>query len=117
MYPHERALVKHLSDKSFVLIGVNSDDDVSIPQGLMEKGQIAWRSFQNQQDGFQISEKWGVRSWPTIYLIDPQGKIRYHNARGPALNKAIASLLEEAGETFPKAEIEASSKKEADREF
>ena len=109
--------MKHLSDKSFALIGVNSDDDVSIPQELMKKGQVVWRSFQNQQDGFRISEEWGVRSWPTIYLIDAQGKIRYHNARGPALNKAIAGLLEEAGETFPRAEIEASSKAEAKREF
>jgi hypothetical protein len=117
MYPHERSLVKHLNGKPFALIGVNSDNDISIPQGLVKSGKVTWRSFQNDIDGKTISDEWGVTGWPTIYLIDGEGKIRYHNVRGPKLDEALAKLLEEVGETFPADEIHATTKEESERKF
>ncbi len=117
MYPHERSLVKHLAGKPFTLIGVNSDEDLTIPQGLVKSGKVTWRSFQNTVNGKAISDAWGVSGWPTIYLIDGEGKIRYHNVRGPQLDEALATLLEEAGETFPAEEIHATTEEETKRNF
>ena len=37
MYPHERSLVRHLADKPFAIIGVNSDDDLEETRKVVEK--------------------------------------------------------------------------------
>lgn len=44
----------------------------------------------------RVVERLGVRSWPTIYVIDARGVIRYKNERGEALEKAVDRLLSEA---------------------
>ena len=101
MYPHERSLVKNLSGKPFAIIGVNSDDTIETPQKLVSEGTVTWRSFQNEGPEIPISESWGVTGWPTIYVLDGGGRIRYKNVRGPALDAALQSLLEEMGEEWP----------------
>lgn len=98
MYGHERSLVKQLADKPFALIGVNSDRDLEEIREVVKEKNLSWRSFQNKQDDGVISEAWKVRGWPTIYLIDGEGKIRHKNLRGGKLDTAIAELLEEMGE-------------------
>ena len=99
MYPHERSLVKQLADKPFALIGVNSDRDRENLKNVMKEKNITWRSFWNGPAGTRgpISTEWGVRSWPTIYVIDVDGKIRYKNVRGKQMDEAITALLKEAG--------------------
>ena len=99
MYPHERSLVKQLADKPFALIGVNSDRDREKLKEVMQQKDITWRSFWNGPEGTggPISTKWNVRSWPTIYVIDTKGKIRFKNVRGAAMDKAITELLGEVG--------------------
>lgn len=99
MYPHERSLVKQLADKPFALIGVNSDRDREKLKEVMKEKNITWRSFWNGPQGTSgpISTKWNVRGWPTIYVIDSQGKIRYKNVRGAAMDEAITELLAEMG--------------------
>jgi hypothetical protein len=97
MYPHERSLVKRLEDKPFALIGINSDIDKDELKKDMEKEHITWRSFWNGPEGTggPISTKWNVRGWPTIYVVDAKGVIRFKNVRGEAMDKAIAQLLNE----------------------
>ena len=86
MYPHERSLVKKLADKPFALIGVNSDKDLDKLKPRLEEENITWRSFWNGPDGTQgnIAERWNVQSWPTIYVLDTEGVIRFKNVRGGA---------------------------------
>jgi len=97
MYPHERSLVKKLANEPFVLIGVNSDKDRAELAKVLEEEQITWRSFWNG-GGTRgpISTQWNVQGWPTIYVIDAQGKIRHKNLRGDELEKAIDALVAEA---------------------
>lgn len=97
MYPHERSLVKQLAGKPFAIVGVNSDDDLNEIRETVKKKNLTWRSFQNDQGESSISDAWSVRGWPTIYLIDGEGKIRYHNVRGEKMDEAIATLLKEMG--------------------
>ena len=103
MVPHERSLVKRLADKPFALIGVNSDNNREALKKTMEKEQITWRSF---WDGGStqgpIATKWNVHGWPTIYVLDGKGVIRYKNVRGQAMDTAVDTLLEEMGEKVEK---------------
>ena len=96
MYPHERSLVKRLEGMPFALIGVNSDRNRDELKQVLEKEQITWRSFWNggDTDG-PISTAWNVKSWPTIYVLDHKGVIRYKNVRGDAMDRAVDALLKE----------------------
>lgn len=97
MYPHERSLVKKLADKPFALIGVNSDDDLEEVRQIVKEKDITWRSFWNGEDGTDgpISTQWNVSGWPTIYVLDAEGKIRFKNVRGKKLDAALTELLAE----------------------
>ncbi len=98
MYPHERSLVKQLADKPFALIGVNSDRDREKLKDVMKEKDITWRSFWNGgSTGGPISTKWNVRGWPTIYVVDAKGVIRYKGVRGDKMDAALEELLGEAG--------------------
>lgn len=97
MYPHERSLVKQLSDKPFALIGVNSDSDLDSIREIVKTKNITWRSFWNGPEGTSgpISTAWNVSGWPTIYVLDGEGRIRYKNVRGDAMDKALEALFAE----------------------
>lgn len=95
MYPHERSLVRRLADKPFTIIGVNSDDNIEELREVVKEKGITWRSFQNSANEVPISQDWGVRGWPTTYLIDQDGKIRYYNIRGGDIDAAIEELMAE----------------------
>jgi len=103
MYPHERSLVEKLKDKPFILLGVNSDGDRAKVKKLVEAKTVIWRSFWNGgTTGGPISTEWNVQGWPTVYLIDHKGVIRYKNPMSPsqggekALDEAIEKLIKEA---------------------
>ena len=97
MFPHERSLVKQLADQPFALIGVNSDKDLEKLREVVKEKNISWRSFWNGPEGTSgpISKAWNVSAWPTIYVLDSKGVIRFKGTRGPAMDKAVTTLLAE----------------------
>jgi len=97
MYPHERSLVARLKDEPFALIGINSDEDLGKLKGTLKEENISWRSFWNGPKGTSgpISTSWGVSSWPTIYVLDETGTIRFINVREQKLDEAVDTLLAE----------------------
>ena len=96
MYPHERSLVKRMAGEPFALLGINSDRDREKLKEVLKTEEITWRSW---WDGGStrgpIASKWNVRGWPTIYVIDEKGVIRYKNVRGEAMDKAVDALMAE----------------------
>ncbi len=100
MFPDERSLVKRLAGKQFALIGVNSDTDQEMIKQRLKKNEINWRSFWNGTKGPSgpISKAWKVRSWPTIYVLDEDGVIRYKGVKGKAMDDAVDTLLAEMDE-------------------
>ena len=95
MYPHERSLVSKYPDR-FIIVGVNSDKSREKLREVMEENDITWPSF---YDGGStrgpIATAWGITYWPTIFLLDAEGVIRYKDIRGEKLEKAIEELLAE----------------------
>ena len=99
MYPHERSLVKRLEGKPFALLGVNSDPKDRLRQA-MKKENITWRSWwDGGNTGGPIAKAWNVSGWPTIYVLDAKGVIRYKNVREKEMDKAVDKLLAELEET------------------
>jgi hypothetical protein len=99
MYPHERSLVKRLKDEPFALIGVNSDSDREALKQVLKEENITWRSFWNGGGtSGPISTRWNVTGWPTIYVLDHEGVIRFKNVREEAMDRAVDQLLAEMPE-------------------
>ena len=95
MYPHERSLVKRLENKPFALIGINSDPDKEKLKPVLEKEEITWRSFWDESTSGPIAKAWNIQGWPTIYVLDAEGRIRAKNVRGEELDQAVDALLAE----------------------
>ena len=100
MYPLERSLVKEYANRPFAIVGVNSDDDLALLKARIKEENITWRSFWCGRGGGwgRIPSQWGVRGWPTVYLIDHKGVIRHKNLNDKELKAAIAALVKEAEE-------------------
>ena len=97
MIPHEKTLVKRLEDQPFALVGINSDDAERYRKERPEWG-VTWPSFFDGGDtGGPIATQWGVSGWPTIYVLDSKGVIRYEGVRGEAMDTAVDALLREMG--------------------
>ena len=95
MYPHERSLVKRLENKPFALLGINSDPKERLRE-VMKKENITWRSWWDGGDtNGPIARAWNVSGWPTIYILDHKGIIRFKGPRGEAMDKAVDQLLAE----------------------
>jgi len=95
MIPHEKALVERLKNEPFALIGINTDGDRDEFNRACKKQGITWRSsFQGSTSG-PLCRAWNVRSFPTIYVLDAKGVVRFINVRGDDMDRAVDKLLSE----------------------
>lgn len=93
MYPHERELITKHADQPFALLGVNGDERERA-QRVIGDGTVTWRSWVDGTDG-EIAKQWQIASWPSIFVLDRRGVIRYRDVRGEELDQAIEHLLNE----------------------
>lgn len=95
MLPHEKSLVKRLQSQPFALLGINSDGDAKKVKEILEKQEITWRQAVDGSTSGPLATKWNVHGWPTIYVVDAQGVIRYRDVRDEQMEAAVDKLLEE----------------------
>jgi thiol-disulfide isomerase/thioredoxin len=100
LVPVERALTERMRGKSFTLIGVNGDGDLSDAKRAVTREKMTWPSFWNGKDGADgpISSAWNVSGWPTVYVIDADGIIRfkregYGDSTSNMLNGSVDELM------------------------
>jgi hypothetical protein len=98
MIPEEVALVQRMKDEPFALVGVNSDTRENFDKEYTKSG-MTWRSAMQGTTTGPIPTLWNVSGWPTLYLIDAQGKIRQKYVGSPGkktLESEIEKLIDEA---------------------
>ena len=93
--PHERAIVERYRGKPFAFLGVNNDDDRAPAMKVAASQRINWRNWHIPGAENPITDRWQVKTWPSTYVIDANGIIRYANLSGAHLDNAIESLLAE----------------------
>jgi thiol-disulfide isomerase/thioredoxin len=96
MIPHERALVKKLKGKPFVLVSVSADDEKKTLQKFLEKEEMPWVHWWDNGPESAVLKTYRVRAFPTLYLIDHAGIIRHKWLGAPEekdLDKAIEDLV------------------------
>ncbi len=92
MLPAEKALVERLKDKPFALIGVNSDPVEKAKAGIAREG-ITWRNALEGSTSGPLPTDWHVQSWPTLYVMDAKGVIRYKGWEEAEMVATVENLL------------------------
>jgi peroxiredoxin len=95
MYPQERDLVSKHRDRPFVLVSVNTDEDVATLTKSIDSGEITWRCWWDGGTTGPITTRWGILSFPSIFVLDRAGVVRFKDVRGAELDRAVAALLDE----------------------
>lgn len=95
MYPQERALLEKYRDRPFTIVSVDTDDNVETLRQSIATKQITWRCWWDGGVEGPITTRWGIVGFPSIFVLDRRGVIRYRNVRGDDLDRAVASLLDE----------------------
>ncbi len=93
MIPHEREMVEKMKEKPFALISISADDEKKTLTDFLEKEKMPWTHWWTGANG--IVKDWNVQFFPTIYVIDAEGVIRFKNIRGKELEEAVVKLLAE----------------------
>jgi thiol-disulfide isomerase/thioredoxin len=96
MYPQERDLVARYWGKPFALVSVNTDEKVETLKKAIDAGEITWRCWWDGGTEGPITTRWGITGFPTIFVLDPKGVIRFKDHRGADLERAVADLMKEA---------------------
>src|SRR5579871_1789258 len=97
MIPHEREMVKKHKDAPFALISVSGDDEKETLKKFLETTEMPWVHWWDGREG-NIVKGWNVTGFPTIYVLDTKGVIRYKfvGVVTDALDDAVEKLLAEA---------------------
>lgn len=93
-----RDLLKALNDQPFAILGINSDGDAATVQQIMAENEVTWRQAIDGSQLGPLATRWNVRVWPTVYVLDKKGVIRFKNIRGKQLEAAVKALLAETEE-------------------
>ena len=76
--PAHRSLVKKLQRRPFALLGINSDKDKEKLRQRIKDETINWRSWwDGGGDHGPIAGLYSIPGWPTMYILDHRGIIRY----------------------------------------
>lgn len=96
--PHLRELVKLYEGRPFAIVGVNSFDDEKTYHEGVEKYELSWISAFQGQGRAPISTLYRVEGYPTVVLVDHEGKIRFrgHHVDDASIAKLVADA--EAGD-------------------
>jgi thiol-disulfide isomerase/thioredoxin len=99
MIPHERRLIEELKDKPFAFVGVSVDDDAEALKDFLRDQRMTWPMVCEGGLTGPLVKAYGVEAFPTLFLIDARGVVRYKYVGDPGsetLERSIEKLLREA---------------------
>ena len=87
--------MKRHKDDPVALVAVNCHDEEEAFRKGYEDFEVQYESIFG---GASIAEAWGVHGFPTTFVLDEEGKIRFKDVRGEGLDEAVKQLLDEMEE-------------------
>ena len=95
-YPYQRKLMETYQDEKVVLLGVNSDRELETIREAKASGRApSYRTWWDGSTNGPISNAWDVWGWPSTFIMDENGVIRFVDKRRDGMIEAVAELLEE----------------------
>ncbi len=92
----KKRVYKAYKDKGFDILGISIDNSVTKMRDYIEKRGIPWRQVcHGKKWQCPIAQQYQIYGLPTMWLIDKEGKLISHKARGDTLNRLVAQALKE----------------------
>ena len=92
--PNVKKVYESYKDKGFDIIGISLDNDETRLRDYLKENEIPWRQvFSGEGWNSPVSRQYGIYAIPTMWLIDKEGKLISHKARGEKLESMIAEAL------------------------
>ena len=88
--PRLNAINKKYGDKNFAMLGINTWDSQKDVVWFCDKHQVTYNVLLNGKD---LAENYGIDAFPTVVLIDKDGKVLYSGGFDPS---KIEGLIEKA---------------------
>lgn len=98
MYPDNRRLLEELTGEPFAFVGVHRDESIDTVHEALRSGVVTWRVWWDGRDK-RISRRWNIRGWPSTFVLDQRGVIRFRDLRGKELANAVRHLLNQETES------------------
>jgi TonB family protein len=84
--PHIEKLHKDFKDQGLVVLGVNYNEELEVARAFIERKGYTFTNLLDE--GRETSMRYGVSAIPQVFIIDRDGKIKWH-ARGYSSGKEI----------------------------
>jgi peroxiredoxin len=91
--PRETAFVTSMKNRPFIWLGVNGDDDIELLKKAESSAKVNFQSWHDGREG-AIATQWNIWGFPTLFVIDHEGIIRY-KSRGHVDLDQIFPFVEE----------------------
>jgi thiol-disulfide isomerase/thioredoxin len=91
-FPNLKAAYDKFDRSKFEIVGVLDERDQSVTKRLINEGNMVWPTIVTNVKGTE-TKGYNISSYPTSYLIDPQGKIIALDLRGEDLMNNLNSLI------------------------
>lgn len=90
--PNLKTLYENIDKSKFEIISIIGDSPLDALEKMIEKHGIAWSQIVSD-DTNKIKESYGIKGYPTTFLLNPEGFIIAKNLRGKELeNKIIKEI-------------------------
>ena len=94
--PNVKKVYDSYKDEGFDIIGISLDTDEERLRNYLTENEIPWRQvFSGKGWNSPVSQQYGIRAIPAPWLIDKEGKLISHQARGEALKNMVVEALKE----------------------
>lgn len=100
--PNLKALYERTDPSRFEIIGIVGDSRPTNLSKAIEKHSITWPQILSDEEN-NITKAYGVNSYPTVFLVDPNGVIVAKNLRGKALDDKVEEALRSSPPPSPTA--------------
>jgi thiol-disulfide isomerase/thioredoxin len=76
--PHEQELFKKYDGRPFTILGIDCGDNrAKAVKTCADKGVTFPSVWDGESSDGPVQKQWNVRGWPTLYLLDTKGVIRF----------------------------------------
>ncbi len=94
--PNVKKVYETYKDEGFDVIGISLDTDEDRLRGYLKENEIPWRQvFSGKGGDSPIVRQYHISSIPAPWLIDRDGTLITHRARGDALERLVVEALKD----------------------
>ena len=96
-YPFTKQLLERFGTAPVVVLGIDSSTSLDLAKQAKDDNGLTYRSWWDGQGAKYnqgpIATNWNVVGWPTVYVIDEKGIIRFVDVRRDLLLDAVGQLV------------------------